>query len=112
MAAADIAKMDFGYVVGGTGTDDTNVIADRLWVKGLAFAGSADAATCEVTAAPVTTAGARQSVWRAKTLAAVNAVNNAGSATSIFFGDKGIPIKDMNVKLANAGDRLYIYLKF
>ena len=43
MAAADIKTMPFGYVVGGTGTDDTEVFADKKRIKLMAFSGNADA---------------------------------------------------------------------
>jgi hypothetical protein len=111
MAAADIVKTEWGLLVGGTGTDDTEVSDKKLWIKALAFAGNADDATCVITGYPLTTAGAKQGFWKAKVSTGTGELN-AGSGNSIFFGDKGVPITAPSVKLGHADDRLYIYLKF
>ena len=103
MADADIVKTEYGYVVGGTGTDDTEVVSSRLRVKAFAFAGNADNATGVVT----TKDGSDTYVDATK----FKTNGNDLDVSTQFLGDDGVPFNGLKVNLSHANDRLYIYVK-
>ena len=108
MAAADIAKFGFGYVVGGTGTDDTEVVDSKITVKAMAFSGNATTATCAVTSK--NTSGTYASAIKFKCYdAGGGSLNAAGN--KIFFGDDGVQFDGLKVNLSHASDQLFIYVK-
>jgi len=61
MAKADIAKKQWGYVVGGTGTDDTAVVTGDITVKRMILTANDSADTITITDA----AGAVIVDWKA-----------------------------------------------
>ena len=107
MAAADIQEERWGYSVGGTDTDAT-LIANGgiLKVKAIAFSGNATNATGTVTS------GARArttSTLKFKSYDAGGGSLNMGG-TNMFFGDKGVEMENVIVKLGHASDTMNIFL--
>jgi len=105
MAAADIDVLEFGLKVGGTGTDETEVFADKRYIKMLCFSGNADNATCEL--ATKDPSGAYVDVHALKS-SDTNELN-AASGNYIWFGERGSPFVGLKVTLSHANDRLYIH---
>lgn len=105
MAAADIVQMPFGYVVGGTGIDDTEVFANKKRIKMISFSGNADTATCALTSknhkASYVSCGKFMS----------NDTNelNSASGNHMWFGERGSTFWGLKVNLSNTGDHCYIH---
>ena len=102
MAAATVTSTEYGYMVTGD-TGAVTVNAGRMYVKGVAFAGNADNATC---AATNVIGGTATSCFKFKTNA--NDLDVGGS--SLWFGEKGSPFTGLAVTLSHASDVLYIYV--
>jgi len=103
MAAATATKTEYGYSVTG-GVDATTIHAGRARVKALAFMGNANDATCALTTIPGDGSTA-VAFMKFKTQA-----NDLDPAPYVFFGDNGIPVKDLAVTLSNTSDLLLVIL--
>ena len=110
MAAADVVHERWGYSVGGTDTDNTAVpsTTDRsiLKVKMISFSGNASTATAVITSGA---AGRTTQTVTFKDLDAATGSINSG-VNHIFFGDKGIEMENVYVKVSNADDTVNIFL--
>lgn len=103
MAAVDKVHTEFGYVMGGTGTDATTVDSGTLRVKAMAFAGNADNATCACT---IVKNGAAVSCYKFKT----NGSDLDAPHGHVYFGERGVPLTGLAVTPSHADDRLYIFI--
>ena len=103
MAAATVTEMPFGYSVTG-GTDATTIKAGLMRVKALAFSASADDATAALTSTPGS--GAVISSYKFKAN-----LNDLDSATEhVWFGETGVPFKDLAVTLSTTTSHLYVFV--
>jgi len=107
MAGADIKKMPFGYVLGGTGADETEVFSGKVRIKLMMFSGNADNATCSLTTKD-NGGGTYYSCGMFKS----NDTNelNSASGNYMWFGEKGVEFNGLKANMSHANDRLYIYL--
>lgn len=105
MAACDKTLAEWGYILGGTGTDATVVNAGTIRVKAMAFAGNADNATCVLTTSQPGN-DTTVSFYKFK----VNGWDLDCTDNHVFFGEDGIPLTGLTVTLSHANDRLYLFL--
>lgn len=110
MAATDVVRERWGYSIGGTGTDSVDIpsATDRsvLRVKLITFSGNATTATAAVTSGG--TARTTETLLFKAYDAGGGSLNMAGN--QIFFGDAGVEMENIKVKLSHASDTLNIFL--
>ncbi len=107
MAVATIKEMPFGYVVGGTDTDETTVFTTKKRIKLMTFAGNADNATCTVTSRD--SGGLTYFTVHKFKSNDTNELNSA-SGNSQWFGERGVEFDGLKVKPSHADDRIYIFI--
>lgn len=102
MAVADISKMGFGLLIGGTDKDETTAFTDVRQVKALYFFGNADAASCVITSKNGSGA------WVTSHEFSLGAANDRGMVTA-WFGEIGSTFHGMKVTNSNNDDLLAIH---
>ena len=106
MPAATVTKTEYGFSVTG-GTAATTINADKLWVKRLAFAGSAIDKLATLTSDPYP--GAAISCGKFKVADGTSGDLDVAT-NSIYFGDRGVPFNNLTVTMDSTTSILYVYL--
>jgi len=102
MAAADVTKTEYGFMVTG-GTTATTINTGTLRVKALAFSGDDDDDTALLTTLKNETA---VSCYKFKSMG-----NDDDSSLSYaYFGENGVPMTGLAVTLDDTGSFLYVFI--
>jgi len=100
MAAMDFTALPQGWICGGTGVANTEVIARQTRVKAFIFVPNATGATCVIKDVAAVSGTTQRQVdsFRA----------TLGDDLEHYFGENGVLFDGLSITLSHASDRLMI----